>query len=336
MRDKRPGWSCLASGFAIGAILWAHCGSGLAVGAEPTDDDSVKLHRGTRARFATKEEAATAFRRMDRFTKSLSPFDLQSRLDQAEPTLEDLLDFAAEQALPWTAEQKVKLTVAIESLEERLRPLNLPLPETVFLVQTTGKVEANAAYCRGNAIMLPGKVVDSPRPLVPLLAHELFHVLSSHNPKVRYQLYEIIGFKACPPIELSGELASRKITNPDAPQLDCVIRIDVEGKTRPATPFLWAKSAYVPGAGKNFFDYMQFHLLVLERHGDVFRPVLRNDGQPWFVSPNRGDFYWNIGTNTGYIIHPEEVLADNFKALVLKTPNLPTPRITQEMLRILE
>lgn len=303
-------------------------------GEEADQDAGVLLHRETRLRFATKEEAATAFRRRDRFTKSLTPFDLQSRLNKSEATVDELLDFSAEQSLEWTDEQKAKLTKVVESLEKRLRPLNLPLPKSVFLVQTTGKVESNAAYCRGNAIILPQRTIDGNRPLESLLAHELFHVLSNQNPKLRYQLYDIIGFRSCPPIELTGELASRKMTNPDAPELDCVIRVDVDGETVPATPLLLAKDDFDPAAGQGFFAYMQFHLLVLEPKGDGYQPRLR-DGKPWFTSP-QSDFYWNIGTNTGYIIHPEEVLADNFKALVMKTPNLPTPRIPQEMLRILD
>jgi hypothetical protein len=337
LRLSRQSPICTANSFAkLFAILLAGFVGHSAVADELGSEDAITLHRDTKLRFATPEQAETAFRRLDRFTESLSVFDLQSRLDRSDPTLDGFFEFSVEQIVPWTAEQKEKLTVIIESLEQRLLPLDLPLPKTVFLVQTTGKIEGKAAYCRGNAIMLPSRFMDVPQArLEPLLAHELFHVLSSHDPQLRYELYKIIGFKGCPPIELTGDLADRKITNPDAPQLDCVLRIDVDGELVPVTPFLWAKSEFVPGEGKVFFDYLQFRLLVLEPKGGGYQPRLR-DGEPWFVSPNRPDFYWNIGTNTGYIIHPEEVLADNFKALVMKTPDLPTPRITQEMLRILE
>ncbi|HIF31062.1 MAG: hypothetical protein ABGX07_00265 [Pirellulaceae bacterium] len=304
--------------------------------AVTTAEDALPLHGETTVRFANKAEATQAFQRVDRFIRSMSKFDLESRLDRSPARMSEFLEFSADQFVPWTDEQKKQIGPVVESLRKRLDRFNLPLPKTVLLVQTTGKVEGNAAYCRANAIMLSPRFLRNPRRLESLLAHELFHVLSSHNPELRYRLYRIIGFQSCPPIPLPEALKARKITNPDAPELDCIVKIDVDGKTVPATPFLWAKSAYEPGQGKTFFNYMQFRLLVLKLTKDGFRPQLK-DGEPWFVSPNnRADLYWNIGINTGYIIHPEEVLADNFRALVMKTPNLPSPRIPEAMLRELQ
>ena len=40
------------------------------------------------------------------------------------------------------------------------------------------------------------------------------------------------------------------------------------------------------------------------------------DGQPVLHEASVPDFHRQIGSNTGYIIHPEEILADNFAALV--------------------
>jgi hypothetical protein len=42
-----------------------------------------------------------------------------------------------------------------------------------------------------------------------------------------------------------------------------------------------------------------------------------------------------IGRNTEYVIHPEEVLADNFALLVLKKANVPSPEILQKMREVL-
>ena len=42
-------------------------------------------------------------------------------------------------------------------------------------------------------------------------------------------------------------------------------------------------------------------------------------------------FSQQIGGNTGYIIHPDEILADNFTLLVLGRTNVPSPRILKEM-----
>jgi hypothetical protein len=43
-----------------------------------------------------------------------------------------------------------------------------------------------------------------------------------------------------------------------------------------------------------------------------------------------------IGANTKYVIHPEEILADNFVFLVDGRIDLPTPRVVEAMGRILQ
>lgn len=42
-----------------------------------------------------------------------------------------------------------------------------------------------------------------------------------------------------------------------------------------------------------------------------------------------------MGRNTGYIIHPEEILADNFKLLATGAENVPSPQILEKMRVIL-
>ncbi len=46
-------------------------------------------------------------------------------------------------------------------------------------------------------------------------------------------------------------------------------------------------------------------------------------------------FYEQVGRNTGYIIHPEEILADNFALLVLAQKNVRSPQILDDMRTIL-
>ncbi len=38
-----------------------------------------------------------------------------------------------------------------------------------------------------------------------------------------------------------------------------------------------------------------------------------------------------IGKNTNYIIHPDEVLADNFSYFITKRPNLPQPDLIEKI-----
>ena len=43
-----------------------------------------------------------------------------------------------------------------------------------------------------------------------------------------------------------------------------------------------------------------------------------------------------IGKNTGYIIHPDEILADNFIQLVKENKKVPTPKIIEQMQSVLK
>jgi hypothetical protein len=47
-------------------------------------------------------------------------------------------------------------------------------------------------------------------------------------------------------------------------------------------------------------------------------------------------FFEQVGRNTNYVIHPEEILADNFALLVLDEHNVPSPEILEKTQRILE
>lgn len=298
----------------------------------------VPLVGDTVARFATADAGVAALTADDAFTQSLSRFDLQCRLQKAEPaTLEEWRTFVAGEVRPWDEKHVAKVEASLERLRPRLAKLNLPLPDTILLVHTTGKEEGDAAYTRGAAIVLPVKVLGYPAAQFDrLLAHELFHVLSRHQPMLRSELYGVIGFQTCPPIALPPSLAHRKITNPDAPLVDCYIELASGEKSYFAAPVLYASAKeYDAKAGGSLFKYLTFRLMVIEKHDGKWQPVLKEDKAVVIDPKQEPAFFDKIGKNTNYIIHPDEILADNFVHLVMGDQNLPTPWIVERMARIL-
>jgi hypothetical protein len=202
----------------------------------------------------------------------------------------------------------------------------------------SGKEEADAAYTRANAIFLPSKVLTyPPERLEELLAHELFHVLSRHDAETRQRLYGIIGFRACEEIPMHASLRDRKLTNPDAPLLDCVMELKVEGQVVTVTPILYASvESYDPEKGGPLFRYLTFRLMAVQKKDGKWQPAT-NAGAPILYDPKQmPSFLEQIGKNTGYIIHPDEILADNFKHLVKEEKNLPTPKIVEQMMSVLK
>ena len=212
----------------------------------------------------------------------------------------------------------------------------LPLPPEILLIQTTGKEEGDAAYCRRHAIIFPRRYIgfDS-KQLERIFIHELFHVLSSHNEELRHALYEIIGFKPCPEIVLPESLAGFKITNPDGPTLSYYIKLDEGDESQLAVPLLYSGERFDPNQNRTFFQYLKFRLLIVNRNGDDWS-VASEAGEPILLDPKQTpSFHRQIGRNTRYIIHPDEVLADNFMYLMTEKVDLPHPDIVSRIRDVL-
>lgn len=295
----------------------------------------VPLHGESVLRFAAVSEGAARLGRADEYTAALSRFDCQVRLGVDRPVTEaDLRRHAAAQVVAWSDADAAKIARLARSLRARMARLAVPLPPHVLLVQTTGREEGDAAYCRYPAIVLPRSVTGrDDASLERLLAHELFHIVSRHDPELRRRLYQIVGFESCAPVPVPPALRDRKITNPDAPVWDALIRLDVEGRSLALVPILYASvERYDPAAGGTLFKYLQFRLMTVEPDGDGGWRARLTDGRPELFNPKAIDAYAaKIGRNTGYIIHPDEILADNFAHLVLGKNDLPDPQIVDRL-----
>ncbi|MCO6454858.1 MAG: hypothetical protein J5I93_06125 [Pirellulaceae bacterium] len=332
---KQSGWRAAAWSLASVILAAGIVGSG---GAGQAAEVQIPLTEESQVHLASPAEAAAVLQSRDEFTGALSQFDLQSRLLTAAPvTLDQLLEFAAQQARPWQEAEVRKLQAAIAAVGQRLRPFELPLPRQILLLKTTGREEGNAAYCRGNAIVLPQRLVDQPQPaLERLLVHELFHILSRQKPDLRDQLYAIVGFHPCQPVQLPATLRDRQITNPDGPLARHFIRLEHAGKTVAAVPILYSSDErYDPAKGGPFFRFLVFRMLVVTIDEDRAEPALE-DGQPVLIDARQNaSFFRQVGRNTSYILHPDEILADNFVHLVQGTEQLQSPEIVERMRELL-
>jgi hypothetical protein len=198
-----------------------------------------------------------------------------------------------------------------------------------MFVKTTGAEEGRAFYTRDTAIMMPEKetAAADEELLRKTIAHELFHILSQNNPDLREKLYRLIGFTSCDEIDFPAQFKSRKITNPDAPRNDHAIRVQVDGKEVSVVPVLFSSAPnYDPARGGEFFNYLQLSFLPKD-----------SKSQAQFLALQQiSGFFEQIGRNTNYIIHPEEILAENFALLVTDKRDVPSPEILEKMRRVLE
>lgn len=291
--------------------------------------------------FATVDEGRAVLTARDDFVVRLSPFDRAVRVETGrEVSEQDYLRFVRGNVLAWNPEDKKAVESAWSALAPRLVETAPLFPPAIDFIETTGREEGGAEYTRANAIILPRSSLDPAHraSLEGIVAHELFHVLSRNNPDLRDELYAVIGFQPCGEIPFPTELAGRKITNPDAPRNDHCIRLQTSQGPVWAVPLLFSSlPRYEAREGGPFFRYLEFKFLVVERTGsspsapatyDVSSPVLLG------VNQVRG-FYEQVGRNTDYVIHPEEILADNFKLLLLGRTKVPSPEVLEKLAAVL-
>ena len=304
---------------------------GQAVGsAEPTFTKDHWIH------FTTVAEAKALLANQDIYIQGLSPFERAAKIKRAGPVSTDqYINFIKDQAIEWTDEDKAKLREVIAAAKPKLTRFAKHLPERIDLIKTTGNDEGAAPYTRGTSIILPRRRAgQSAKGLERLFYHELFHIISRGNPKLRDQLYRIIGYEKCGVVLLPGNMMSRRISNPDAPVVEHCIQVSKDDKSYWAAPVLFSRTPkYDPETGGTFFRYLEFRLMRIDRKSA--KATLKN-GKPVFFKPDEVEgFFEQIGRNTGYIIHPEETLANNFVHLMTGKQDLKNPEIPKKIEAIL-
>lgn len=273
----------------------------------------------------------------DEFIKQLSPFDRSARLKvSTDVTEKEFLDFISRQVLPWQVDEQKKFLRAIKRIELELTKFCLNFPNTIYLIKTTGKEEGDAAYTRGQAIIIPQNRLESPQEeFNHLVAHELFHILSRYQEELRDQLYQLIGFKKYNKHFFPTELEDQKITNPDAPMNLHWIHIKYKDNFFWAAPILFSKTKrYDSQQGDSFFQYLEFRLLLISATSDELPLILDEHEFELVKIEEVSGFFDQIGRNTQYVIHPEEIIAENFAFIVLGKNQLPSS-IILEKIRVL-
>jgi hypothetical protein len=269
--------------------------------------------------FADLHRAQKTLAHKDRWARQLSAFDLGARQKTAAPTdLKQFLDFAAGAARAWTAPEEAAWRGLVQKLSDAMTGLNLHVPN-IDLVKTSGAEEFDAAYTRRSAIMLPESMIslsvtDSRRAYF-LLAHEMFHVLSRRDSRLRDDLYALLGFKRVDGFEYPAQLEDRRLSNPDAFEYRHTLTVQSESGSVDIVPVIQSllpldEVIQLP----NFFDALDIVLLSVDPGtGEALR-----DGNGDLIKYNFGNTNWVplMLRNSPFIIHPEEVLADNFATLM--------------------
>lgn len=90
-------------------------------------------------------------------------------------------------------------------------------------------------------------------------------------------------------------------------------------------PVLIALESYQCNKFNSFFDYLLTRFAVLDANWQIIDLIPYSDVD---------GLYDKIGKNTKYIIHPEEILADNFVLLLNNQLSVSSPEILEAMINV--
>lgn len=285
---------------------------------------SAKKTLAERLDFASREHAARLLAQPDEWARQLSAFDRGARLRTLEPTrMHEFLQFAGAAALEWSAPEQAYWTSLAERLGASAAGLGVRLPH-VTMVKTSGAEEFGSVYTRHRSIMLPqGRlaVAGDERRDFFLLAHELFHVLTREDPSLRDALYALLGFEPLRGFDYPAELEARRLSNPDAWSYQHAMAVQTPDGLLSVIPVVQTAIpleeliALPSGPGPPpIFGVLQIVLVGVD---PLTGGALRDDSGS-LLAYHFGNTDWvpRMLRNSSYIIHPEELLADNFATLM--------------------
>lgn len=282
--------------------------------------------------FATAEQGRAIIGARDEYIQRLSPLERALKAKSEVPASEaDFLRLLTGTIQPWSDADRATVQAALDSIRPQLAMLSLPLPETVVFVRFTGAAEGNAPHTRANAVLLTDGALQRLAALARLIAHELFHIASRRDKAWRDAMYATIGFVPICEIALPPQLASRNITNPDAPRIDAAVKVGTADGVAWVAPLLQSTvDRYDAARPAEFFAFLRLHWLEVAR-GELppEKAELSEPPRLRTTADLRG-FHEQIGRNTQYIIHPEEILAENFAQLVTGETG-PSPEVHQRL-----
>lgn len=281
--------------------------------------------------FADIETGQAILTADDNYFNRMSKAEIAIRMMSvtADKTPADLKAQYKANVLQWTGAEMKQISELVAKNRKRLSKINPLLPSEVIFIKVNDKVEGGLPHTRANAIILP----VSGKPLTEkLFYHELFHVLSRHQKARHHELYGLVGFKNCQ-FSANDQVNAMKLTNPDVPAESYYLPATIEGEPSGIVAFLYAsRPAYDPEIKGGFGGHFGFGLLKVNIQDDKCTVDMGEKGKAQILSPPMvPEFFAAIGHNTSYIIHAEEILAENFTFVMLNKNDLPDPEITEKL-----
>lgn len=294
-----------------------------------TDSDVIKFVDSLAASKAIVEDD------VDGFFENISIVDMAIQLktektfSSRSSALEEYKSYLSTEVLDWTDPEKILMHEIFDSIKAQVDRVNPKLmPEDIRLVKVkTTHYGPDVYYTRGHNIMIPENALSrqgARQMLEPVMIHEVFHLISRYDQSIREKIYALIGFfPHNQTLNIPKSITDRWLTNPDGISTEYYIQLTDEQKTAKAIPLILSNKEKFTAQNPSFFSYLQFDLFELDeenntlKHGENLGTTLTDGMMP--------GFFEQIKDNTQYIIHPDEIAADNFIYAITRS-NIEDPK----------
>jgi hypothetical protein len=293
------------------------CGLGSVGTASPTSGDVFRGFAGTEVRFAAVDVGQAILAVNDVWISATSDFQRSAIMRKPGPiSVQDFIEWNRQSVQPWHADQRARWFSALKELAPAFNTLRVPLPRVVHLISSNGQESSGAAYTRANAVALTTEDLPTGFTDAKLLAHELWHVAARHSPKTASKLYAEIGFRPIPDLQFPRQWQAIRIANPDAPRNAHAMRLQLNDRSTWITPVVVASRTQLNPL-ESFFDVMEVRLLEVTpgRGSGPSLAVIQEGAPSWHPVDGRHNYLEQLGGNTDYVNHYEEVMADNVALL---------------------
>ena len=266
----------------------------------------------------------------DIFSK-LRRLDISIQLNQNYPeetSLEDIKKdyskFIQQDVLSFTQEEQNWLTQIWAEAVSLCYAIDEDIlePETIFIKTRGNYYGKDAFFTRNNAIIVPEENIAkrSKSGMLSVILHEIFHIYSRYNPEKQEELYSLIGFNKIgdsADLIIPEILDKRILHNPDGVNFAYMIELSTDNKKYKVVPIISSTLDAYTSSKPSFFDYLFFDLYEVVNENGKYKVLCDEEGQPELPAESMMSFFEQIGNNTQYIIHPDEIMADNFMLLAL-------------------
>lgn len=219
------------------------------------------------------------------------------------------------QAASFSSSESQTISEVADEAIALIKSINPDLPSKFQLCKIkTDHYGKDVYYTRGNAIFIPDNIFSNfkKEEQLPIVLHELWHVISEANPTMREKMYGLIGFsKHHKQINYPAALKKMLLTNPDGAHDDYAIALK-GGKL--ALPIILSGKEKFDAANPSLFNHLKFELYGIDDKGNI---EMNADLSSRLTNEQQASFFAKIKDNTQYIIHPDEIIADNVMLAVL-------------------